>query len=120
VLALMLKRAFERASYRVETVETGEDALGALLRFDPAVAVLDVRLPGSIQGPDICRHIRVGLHRADMVIVFVTASSQEGDARLGMAMGADTYLRKPISPQLLIETVADLLAQRAGDPAPVA
>lgn len=93
--------------------------MAALLRFDPAVAVLDVRLPGPIQGPDICRHIRMALHRQDMVIVFVTASSQEGDARLGVAMGADAYLRKPISPRLLVEAADNLLAQRAGDPAHV-
>lgn len=120
VLARMMTRAFERTGYRVETVETGEDAMAALLRFDPAVAVLDVRLSGSMQGPDICRHIRVGLHRADIVIVFVTASSQEGDARLGIALGGDAYLRKPISPQLLVETVSDLLAERAGKTATIA
>lgn len=116
-LALMLKRAFERSGHRVEVVETGEDAMAALLRFDPEVALLDVRLPGSIQGPDVCRHIRATLHRSDVVIVFVTASSQEGDARLGMALGADAYLRKPVSPRLLTERVDDLLAQRAGDAA---
>jgi DNA-binding response OmpR family regulator len=115
----MLRRAFERAGYRAEAVETGEDALSALLRFDPAVAVLDVRLPGPIQGLDICRHIRAALHRADMVVVFVTASSQEGDARLGIALGADAYLRKPVSPRVLIEEVADLLANRADQPASV-
>ena len=86
------------------------------IALPPAVAVLDVRLPGSIQGPDLCRHIRVGLHRNDVVIVFVTASSQEGDARLGVAMGADAYLRKPISPKLLIEAVDDLLTKRVGEP----
>lgn len=120
VLARMLSRAFERAGYRTETVETGEDALSALLRFDPAVAVLDVRLPGSIQGFDLCRHIRAALHRPDMVVVFVTASSQEGDARLGLALGGDAYLRKPISPRMLVEEVADLLAQRADRPTSIA
>jgi DNA-binding response OmpR family regulator len=113
----MLGRTFERAGYRVETVESGEQAMAALLRFDPTVAVLDLRLPGSIQGLDLCRHIRVGLHRNDVVVVFVTASSQEGDARLGMAIGADAYVRKPVSPRLLLEAVEDLLARRAPQPA---
>nr|WP_072537442.1 response regulator transcription factor [Anaerococcus mediterraneensis] len=91
-----------------ETIEasTGEEALRLFDEEKPAVAILDIMLPG-INGFEVCEAIR---SKSPMTgIIMVSAKSQDIDKILGLEKGADDYIIKPFNPQELILRVKSLM-----------
>jgi len=88
--------------------QTGEDALRLVLKHEFAAILLDVRLPG-MDGYEVAAAIRA-LERARRTpIIFMSA---EDDRRTAVRDGsAETYLRKPLEPDVLRPTLAQLLAR---------
>jgi len=80
----------------------GESALVMSAAIRPDVVILDVTLPG-INGFDVCRQLKSG--PVPPRVVILTARDHPEDERLGLAAGADAYLRKPFSPLQILETV---------------
>ena len=78
---------------------------------DIKVALLDIMLPGEIDGFEVCRRIRAG--NAQIGIIMLTARTQEMDKVTGLMTGADDYVTKPFSPAELTARV-DALYRRAG------
>lgn len=85
-------------------VTDGNLAVGAVQQHSPAVVVLDLMLPG-LDGIQICRAVRLF---SFVPIIMLTARIEEVDRILGLEIGADDYLCKPISPR---EVVARVRAQ---------
>ena len=102
----------KRAGYETIEAGDGEEAL-ELIRKNPdiKVALLDIMLPGEIDGFEVCRRIRAG--NAQMGIIMLTARTQEMDKVTGFMTGADDYVTKPFSPAELTARV-DALYRRAG------
>ncbi len=84
----------EQEGYRVNHMETGEEALERLKYDRFALIILDVMLPG-MDGFAVCRNIRK--LDAKVPILILTARAGEGDRITGLASGADDYLVKPFS-----------------------
>ena len=102
----------KRAGYETIEAGDGEEAL-ELIRKNPdiKVALLDIMLPGEIDGFEVCRRIRAG--NAQMGIIMLTARTQEMDKVTGLMTGADDYVTKPFSPAELTARV-DALFRRTG------
>ena len=102
----------KRAGYETIEAGDGEEAL-ELIRKNPdiKVALLDIMLPGEIDGFEVCRRIRAG--NAQMGIIMLTARTQEMDKVTGLMTGADDYVPTPFSPAELTARV-DALYRRAG------
>ena len=102
----------KRAGYDTIEAGTGEEAL-ALIQKNPdvKVALLDIMLPGEIDGFEVCRRIRAG--NSQMGIIMLTARTQEMDKVSGLMTGADDYVTKPFSPAELTARV-DALFRRTG------
>jgi CheY-like chemotaxis protein len=93
--------------YELCEASTGEEALGMVRSAPPALIVLDHQMPG-LTGSSVCKSIKSDPQLRQIRIVMVTADpADEIDAR---GAGADAYLCKPFNPQLLLQTVASLLA----------
>ena len=75
------------------------------------MALLDIMLPGDMDGFEVCRRIRAG--NAQIGIIMLTARTQEMDKVTGLMTGADDYVTKPFSPAELTARV-DALYRRAG------
>lgn len=105
----------EREGYEVLLAEDGDEALALLgKRPDTALAILDVMMPGK-DGYEACRCIR---SFSDMPILMLTALGDEPHEIRGMEGGADDYLAKPFSRDLLVAHVRALLRRRrAAEPA---
>ena len=102
----------KRAGYDAIEAGTGEEALAQIQRNpDVQVALLDIMLPGEMDGFEVCRRIRAG--NSQMGIIMLTARTQEMDKVSGLMTGADDYVTKPFSPAELTARV-DALFRRTG------
>jgi DNA-binding response OmpR family regulator len=104
-----------REGYRVLLAGDGEKGLEIFKRADPWIVILDVGLPGTRDGFDVCREIRA---RSTVPVLFLTARDDEVDRILGLELGADDYLVKPFSPRELVARVRAILRRTREGPAP--
>lgn len=101
----------EQEGYRLEKAYDGEEALKkASAEID--LIVLDIMLPG-LSGYEVCQRLRSRVETETIPIVFLSAKSEEEDQIRGLMMGADDYLTKPVSPQVLVAHIKAVL-RRAG------
>ncbi len=87
----------------------GDEALARIATEKPDLIVLDVMLPG-MDGFDICRALRrQGTTAAEVPIIMLTARDEDIDQVLGLEMGADDYLTKPVQPRVLLAHIKAIL-----------
>jgi len=103
----------------METViaRTGEAALAEVFYRRPDVVLLDLMLP-DIQGAEVCRRLRSDPATRSLPILMVTARGEEIDRVVGLELGADDYLVKPVSMRELVLRVQAVLRRRAPEPDP--
>lgn len=107
-LSTLVTRALQEAGHTVEPYYDGETALRRLLAPgspDPDLLVLDLMLP-KVDGLEICRRVR---QSRILPILMLTAKSTELDRVLGLELGADDYLTKPVSLRELQARVSAIL-----------
>ncbi|MBI2983434.1 MAG: response regulator transcription factor [Chloroflexi bacterium] len=105
----VLRRALTRSGYAVRTATDGDEALRAACEFRPDLVVLDILMPG-IDGLEVCRRLR--RVDEDVAILMLTAKDRARDQVIGLDAGADDYLVKPFSLQVLAAHVRALLRRR--------
>ena len=95
----------KRAGYNCVEAASGEEALRVYEQAggDFDVAVLDIMMPGSLDGLAVCKELRQ--KNATIGIIMLTAKTQEMDKVTGLMMGADDYVTKPFSPSELVARV---------------
>jgi len=113
-IADLVDMYLRNAGYRVYQAADGLAGLEAVRRHAPALVILDVGLPGDLDGIDVCRRLRA---EGDVPIVMLTARDGEVDRVLGLEMGADDYVTKPFSPRELVARVKAII-RRATATAP--
>jgi two-component system, OmpR family, phosphate regulon response regulator PhoB len=109
----LVRLSLSEAGFAVETAGSGQQALEALRRAAPDLVVLDLMLP-DMPGTEVCRFIRSRPETADVLVLMLTAKSEEVDRIVGFELGADDYVTKPFSPRELVLRVRALLRRRAG------
>lgn len=92
--------------------ESGDDGLELVVRERPSLVLLDLMLPG-MDGLEVCREIRRTPSVATTPIVMLTAKSTEEDVVRGLEIGADDYITKPFSKQVLIARIKAALRRPA-------
>lgn len=112
--AQLIRLYLEREGHQVLTVGDGRAALEVARARRPDLVVLDVMMP-LVDGLDVCRILRA---ESDVAILLVTARSSENDMLLGLDIGADDYLAKPVSPRELTARVRALLRRVGAAEAP--
>ena len=101
-----LKSLLEPLGQNLLTAQSGEEALKLVLNHNPAVIVLDVRMPG-MDGFETAQIIRGRERSRHIPIIFLTGVSMETDAAFrGYEVGAVDYLMKPVVPQVLRSKVS--------------
>ena len=92
----------ERAGYHAFEAASGDEAMALYERengdFD--VAVLDIMMPGAMDGLAVCKELR--RKNSSIGIILLSARTQEMDKVSGLMMGADDYVTKPFSPSELV------------------
>lgn len=106
-LRRMLRIALGYGKYVMFEAEAGAEALDIAEREHPEVILLDVMMPGGMDGFEVCRRIRESTagDEAAPYIVLLTARQQTADIDAGREAGADIYMIKPYSPMHLVEII---------------
>ena len=90
---------------RVEVIGDGSVAIGAIIDRQPDIVVLDLMLPGA-DGLEVCKSVRDKFRKP---ILMLTARTDDVDQVLGLEMGADDYVAKPVKPRVLLARIRALL-----------
>ncbi|RAR45890.1 response regulator [Paenibacillus sp. MDMC362] len=108
---LALEAVLDSEQYTLIKATSGEEALRYLLKYDFAVIVLDVQMPG-MDGIETARLIKARDKTKDIPIIFISANSKDAEHLFaGYSAGAIDYMVKPFIPQILkskIEGFADM------------
>lgn len=105
-LVRLIRAILESAGYRVATVPDGQRAIEMTALERPDLILLDLLLPGSIDGFEVCRRVR-GFSMVP--IIMLTASAGEDDKLQGFDAGADDYIVKPFGARELLARVRAVL-----------
>lgn len=115
-LAKTLRFNLEREGYHCRCVADGRDAVADARRDPPDLLLLDRMLPG-ISGDEVLQQLKREPLTADIPTIMLTAKSEETDALVGFALGADDYVTKPFSIKVLLARISALF--RRTEPAEV-
>ena len=105
-IADLVELYLRRDGFRPYQADSGERALEVIEERRPSLILLDVGLPGDLDGLDVCRRVRAD---SQVPIIFMTARDDEIDRVLGLELGADDYVTKPFSPRELVARVKAIL-----------
>ena len=112
----LLEMRLVAAGFEVLKAADGVSALGCARKEAPALAILDVMMPG-MSGLEVCRTLKNDPKTARIPIMLLTARQEEVDRVLGFEFGADDYVVKPFSPREVALRVQALLRRQPLEPA---
>jgi len=104
-LSRLVREYLETNGFAVSVEMRGDRAEARIRAEDPDLVILDIMLPGK-DGREICRDIRPEFAGP---ILMLTALGEETDEIIGLEIGADDYLAKPVPPRLLLSRINALL-----------
>jgi DNA-binding response OmpR family regulator len=112
----LLKRGLSYEGYTVDIASTGEAGLARARERPPDLVVLDIMMPG-ISGLEVLRRLRAAGDR--LPVLMLTAKDAPADQVLGLEAGADDYVVKPFTFEVLLARVRALLRRQQAEHPPV-
>lgn len=94
--------------YKVKRAKNGLEALTKVKDWNPHLVLLDVMMP-DMDGIETCEQLRKNPNLSELVIVFLTARSEDYSQVAGLEAGADDYITKPIKPKVLLSKIKAIL-----------
>ncbi|MCX7929909.1 MAG: response regulator transcription factor [Chlorobi bacterium] len=98
----------EREGYKTVGLTDSAGVLEKAAQQQPDLIILDIMMPG-IDGLELCKRLHAHPETAKIPVMLLTARTGEVDQIVGLELGADDYVLKPISPRVLIARVKSLL-----------
>jgi CheY-like chemotaxis protein len=112
IVAWDLQRQLTRLGYTVlGIVSSGEEAIAQTLQLRPDLVLMDIRLPGEMDGVEAAEHIRTLVPAA---IIFMTAYGDDGTLQRTLASGSVVVLQKPFQHAELQSALVKVLGEAAG------
>lgn len=106
----MVGKRLELEGFQVLIAMDGHEALTKAQTEHPDLIILDLMLP-KCNGYEVCTTLKQDARTQHIPILVLTAKNQPQDEALGMACGADAYVKKPFNAQRLLEQVHGLLGR---------
>jgi DNA-binding response OmpR family regulator len=111
----LVTMALRTLPYEVIEADSGEAGLKKVVELRPDLVLLDVMMPGYLDGLSVCRAIKGNPELAAIPVVMVSALTQASDLKLAREAGADDYLTKPFSLFGLMVTINRLIGKQSAD-----
>ena len=97
-----------KAGYKIDQAENGDEGLKKLKTFKPDLIIVDVMMP-VLDGIEFCSIVRSNPQHENIMIVFLTARSEDYTQIVALETGADDFISKPIKPKFLITKINSLI-----------
>ncbi len=110
-IADLLALYLGQAGFAVVRAGDGYGGLRLAAEREPVLVVVDIGLPGGIDGLEVCRRLRAD---GDVPVLVLTARGDEDDRVTGFAYGADDYVTKPFSPRELVARIQAIVRRSGG------
>jgi DNA-binding response OmpR family regulator len=105
---LALKMRLEASNYGVITAFDGKEAIEKLEKFEPDLAILDLRLP-KISGHKVCKHIKTTPSLSKIPVIIMTGSPKIDEKVKSLGVDrADAYFQKPFNIEELLSKIKEL------------
>ena len=101
-----LTQLFTRMGYQAAEAITGQEALGLIAETSFDLVILDIGMP-ELDGLEVCRQVRKS---SEVPILFLSARDEEIDRVIGLEIGGDDYVSKPVTAEALSEVLENHLA----------
>lgn len=112
-LRKLVRMTLEFGDVEIHEAENGAEGLRLAGELRPDLVLLDVMMPGALDGYQVCQRIKADPRLEGVKVVLLTARGQQTDLEHGRKVGCDAYLVKPFSPLELIDKVEELIAVNA-------
>ncbi|MCA9230660.1 MAG: response regulator [Planctomycetales bacterium] len=110
-LAEVLDYNLSQEGYETQVARDGQQGLREVRLRCPDLVILDLMLP-LIDGLEVCRLLRADPATQDLLVLMLTARSEEVDQIVGFSVGADDYVTKPFSVKVLLQRINALLRRK--------
>jgi two-component system phosphate regulon response regulator PhoB len=110
-VAELVAHHLAKAGFAVEMAADGLSALELIRSNPPALVVLDLMLP-QLSGLDLCRAVKADIRTREVVVLMLSARTDEIDRVIGFELGADDYVVKPFSPRELVLRIRAIFRRR--------
>jgi signal transduction histidine kinase/ligand-binding sensor domain-containing protein/DNA-binding response OmpR family regulator len=110
-IRLFLREYFEN-EYKIFEAANGNDGLDMANTYHPDLIISDIMMPGK-DGIEVCRILKNNMRTSHIPIILLTAKTSMMHQKQGIETGADAYITKPFSPEMLAATVNNLLQSRS-------
>ena len=107
----LIHMTLEFEAYEIHEAAGGTTGLRMAQALQPDLMLLDVMMPGELDGLQVCQRVKHDPALAHVKVVLLTARGQARDREAGGKAGADEYLVKPFRPLQLIDTIEKLTAE---------
>ncbi len=101
----LIFKVYLRKKYSIEIAGTAEEGIGLLKNDNFDLILLDINLPGKLNGIDVLNEVRIGMKLKDMPIIVITAYALKGDKEKFLSIGANDYLAKPVMKDILLNQI---------------
>jgi CheY-like chemotaxis protein len=106
----LILKVYLRELYSVDIAEDAERGIDFLNDNTYDLLLLDINLPGKLNGEDVLREVRNDPVRKGLPVIVITAYALKGDREKFLSQGASDYLSKPVEKLILRDTIAKFLS----------
>jgi DNA-binding response OmpR family regulator len=105
----LIKWALSESGLKLHEASNGDAGLQMAKQLRPDLVLLDIMMPGDLDGYQVCQALRASDTLSMVRIVLLSANDSESDRKRGQEAGANAYLIKPFKPATLRGLVVKLL-----------
>jgi DNA-binding response OmpR family regulator len=110
-LRKLVRMTLDFGDYELYEAEDGQQALDVTEMIQPDLVILDVMMPGEVDGYQVCQKLKLENTGKIPYVMLLTARGQKTDLEEGKRVGADKYIVKPFSPLELIGNVKNIFSK---------
>jgi DNA-binding response OmpR family regulator len=107
-ILMSIEFLMKKSGYDVMVARNGNEALELINNNKPDLILLDIMMP-DVDGYSICKYVKSSKNLKDIVVVFLSAKTEEADIEHGYDLGASLFVSKPFSTRELVKKIKGLI-----------
>ncbi|MFZ6693851.1 response regulator transcription factor [Undibacterium sp. SXout20W] len=107
----LIRMTLDFGDYELHEADNGDSGYNLALTVAPHIILLDVMMPGSMDGLQVCERLKKNPDYVHTKIIMLTARGQQSDIDTGLKVGANSYMIKPFSPLELMDIIDRYFAE---------